>query len=339
MHALRVGDASRGQSVAIAKDPAVEDADLDVAGVVGVVVVVAVASVPAGVVPEVGAVRRDAGVVALDGGFGHHHVDAPASREISQRRQGHGGGERFGAGARRRQADALLPQVGRHLVHVRRVQPHDYVDEAPGVHRGRAGGGVAALVAGDELVQPVVEGVVAGRVELAAEVLHLLDAGTRRDRGGGLGPPRRMRIPFGAGRQQDDNGGHGREGGRSPAAGRSRRSAAGRGAASVIARSDAHGTCLFLRRCSYAVRLSGVDIMEIVDIVESWSSGTNASGVTVSMIAACRSRSPCIGNLRCSRMLPAHVNRHDHRGQVTCSARAQTGRITPILSCRKRPVT
>ena len=295
MHALRVGDAFRGQSVAIAKDPAVEDADLDVVGVVGVVVVVAVASVPAGVVPEVGAVRRDAGVVALDGGFGHHHVDAPASREISQRRQGHGGGERFGAGARRRQADALLPQVGRHLVHVRRVQAHDYVDEAPGNHRGRAGGCVAALVAGDELVQLVVQRVVAGRVELAAEVLHLLDAGTRRDRGGGLGPPRRMRIPFGAGRQQGGHGsyrGQGHEGGRSPAAGRSRRSAAGRGAASVIARSDAHGTCIFLRRCSYAVRLSGVGIMEIVDIVESWSSGTNASGVTVSMIAACRSRSP-----------------------------------------------
>ena len=249
MHALRVGDASRGQPVAIAHEAGIEDANPDVAKVVVGVAVVGVASVPAGVLPEVGAVGRDAAVETLDGGFGHHQVDARAAREIRQRRKGHGSGEGLGAGARLLHAGALLPQVGRHLAHVRRVHAHHHVEDAPGDRGGRAGGGVAALVAGDELVQFVVEGVVAGRVELAAAGLHLLDAGKRRDRGGGLRPLRGMRIQSGAGRQQGGHDGHdgqGREGARSPAAGRSRRSAAARGAARVIARSDAHGTRLFL---------------------------------------------------------------------------------------------
>ena len=80
---------------------------------------------------------------------------------------------------------------------------------------------------------------------LAVEGLHLL-AGRRRDRGGGLRPLRWMRIPSGAGRQQDGHGGHGHEGGRSPAAGRSRRSAA----AWAIASLDAHGTRLLPIRCA-----------------------------------------------------------------------------------------
>ena len=145
--------------------------------------------------------------------------------------------------AGRRKGHSVLPQVRRHVARTGGGYQHHDGDALVAVHRGRAGGGVAALVAGDDLVQLVVEGLVAGRVELAAEGLHLLDAGTRHDRGGGLRPLRWMRIPSGAGRQQGGHGGYrgqGHEGGRSPAAGRSRRSAAGRGAAWVSARSDAH---------------------------------------------------------------------------------------------------
>ena len=218
----------------VAHEARVDDADLD-AG-----------ALPAGVVPEVRPVGCDAlAAEALDFPLNGDPLDARASGKAGEEGDGHGGRKELGAGGRRRECHSVLPQVRRHVARTGGGQQYHDGDERVAVHRRRAGGGVAALVAGDELVQPVVEGVVTGRVELAAEGLDLLDAGTR-DRGGGLGPLRRMRIPFGAGRQQDDDGGHGHEGGRSPAAGRSRRSAAGRGAASVIVRSDAHGTCLFL---------------------------------------------------------------------------------------------